>query len=375
MPNPTSTDSGASAYLGFLATLAGNPEVLTEEHLQNEELKEELVSLFSGMERSSGSEEFLEEMFINGDYEAVVTYESSIININKQLVANGKEPLYAIYPIDGVSIADSPLAFINNDEDKKDTFLKIQGYILSDEGQEKLEQYGRRTWFGGISENVDKNIFNPDWGIDTTTYITPIKYPSTKVIRLALNLYQTEFRKPTHVVFCLDYSGSMIGTGYDELMDAMDYILTDKASNDLIQFSNKDKIDVIPFGTSVIDSWTTEDGSETEELLKNIHGLDPSGTTALYKAAEQALRILENEDMNKYNVSVVLMTDGYANEGSFESLQRTYRKINKQIPIYSITFGSASEYQLEDIADLSNAKIFDGRKDLVKAFKEVRGYN
>lgn len=28
MSNPTSTNSGASAYLGFLYTLAGNPEVL-----------------------------------------------------------------------------------------------------------------------------------------------------------------------------------------------------------------------------------------------------------------------------------------------------------------------------------------------------------
>ena len=34
MSNPTSTNSGASAYLGFLYTLAGNPEVLKKENLQ-----------------------------------------------------------------------------------------------------------------------------------------------------------------------------------------------------------------------------------------------------------------------------------------------------------------------------------------------------
>ena len=38
-------------------------------------------------------------------------------------------------------------------------------------------------------------------------------------------------------------------------------------------------------------------------------------------------------------------------------------------------FGSASDYQLNDIAKLSNAKVFDGKSDLVRAFKEVRGYN
>ena len=48
---------------------------------------------------------------------------------------------------------------------------------------------------------------------------------------------------------------------------------------------------------------------------------------------------------------------------------------NKQIPIYSITFGDAYEKELKDIANLTNAKVFDGKTDLLKAFKEVRGYN
>jgi Ca-activated chloride channel family protein len=45
------------------------------------------------------------------------------------------------------------------------------------------------------------------------------------------------------------------------------------------------------------------------------------------------------------------------------------------IPIYSIMFGNADESELLDIANLTNAKVFDGRTDLLKAFKEVRGYN
>ena len=163
MSNPTSTNSGASAYLGIVSTLAGNPEVLKTENLQDETLKEQIRTLFTGLERSSGSEEFLEELFLNGDYEAVVTYESSIININRQLIANGKEPLYAIYPVDGVSISDSPLAYIDNgDESKKEIFKDIQSYILSDEGQQLLQKTGRRTWYGGTSKTADKKIFNTE---------------------------------------------------------------------------------------------------------------------------------------------------------------------------------------------------------------------
>ena len=68
MSNPTTTNSGASAYLGLLSTLAGNPEVLTNEMLEDETLKTEIKTLFTGLERSSGSEDFLEELILNGDY-------------------------------------------------------------------------------------------------------------------------------------------------------------------------------------------------------------------------------------------------------------------------------------------------------------------
>lgn len=376
MSNPTSTNSGASAYLGFLYTLAGNPEVLKKENLQNKKLVKNLTTLFTGLERSSGSEDFLEEIFLNGNYEAVVTYESSIININKKLQQQGKETLYAIYPVDGVSISDSPFAYIDNkDEKSKEIFLDLQSYILSNEGQKLLQAKGRRTWYGGVNSNVDKSIFNPEWGIDTTKYISPVKYPSTEVIKLALNLYQSELRKPVHVAFCLDYSGSMTGTGYAELMNAMNYILSDEAANDFLQFSAKDKIDIIPFNRTVLQSYSTDNGTKTEQLLTNIRKIKPNDTTALYPAVIEALMKLSQEDMEKYNVSIIAMTDGKANVGTFSKLKTIYNRNGKSIPIYSIMFGSAAKQQLQDMATLSNGKVFDGKQDLKKAFKEVRGYN
>jgi len=100
MSSATQTNTGATAYLGFVSTLAGNPEILKEEDLKSDKLKNNLKELFSGVTRSSGSDEFLEEMFLNSDYEAVVTYETSLININKKLEQQGKEPLYIIYAKD-----------------------------------------------------------------------------------------------------------------------------------------------------------------------------------------------------------------------------------------------------------------------------------
>ena len=155
----------------------------------------------------------------------------------------------------------------------------------------------------------------------------------------------------------------------------MEYILTSKAANDFIQFSEKDKIDVIIFSDNAEKPVSAISGTNTEELLNKIKSTKPSGLTALYPACEEALDVLKNENQNEYNTSIVLMTDGSGNVGSFKDVLNKYRGINKNIPIYSIMFGSAEEYQLEELAKLTNGKVFDGKQDLVKAFRTVRGYN
>ncbi len=374
MANPITTNSGAASYLNILSTLAGNPDVLTSNHLKSKSLQEDLKTFFTGLVRTSGDEDFLNKSFVDGDYDAAITYESSIININKELVKNGKESLYLIYPVDGVSICDSPLVYINNRNDKKKKiFNEFQSYILSDDGQNTLLNLGRRTWYGGVTDKAPSDIFNKEWGIDTTKYISPIKYPSEKVIKEALELYQTRLRKPVHVVFCLDYSGSMFGEGMAALQKAMEYIFSDEAKKSMIQFSGEDKIDVIAFGSHV-NIIGSEKGDKTNKLLEKIKDFDFDGATALYPAASKAIELLSKES-NAYNTSVILMTDGEGNIGTFKELEDTYKKYNKDIPIYSITFGFADLEQLTKMAELSNGKVFDGKSDLVKAFKTVRGYN
>lgn len=376
MSSVTQTNTGATAYLGFLSSLAGNPEVLTEDMLKDEKLEENLMNLFSGVERVSGEENYLKEMFLkSSDYEAVIAAESSLIDINRQLVSNNKEPLYLIYPNDGVAINDSTFGFINNDASKEEIFLKIQNYLLSDEGKEILTDNGYRTWYGGVTSKSDSKIFSKDWGIDTTKYLNVTKFPSKKVITSALNLYIEKLRKPTHVVFCLDFSGSMAGPGETELDDAMNYILDyERASKDKLQFSSKDKITVITFGSNIHDVWTIDNGIETQDLRRKILDSDPGGTTALYDAIISGLDILDKES-DLYTKTIIAMTDGNINVGSFSDLKNKYQKLNSNVPIYSITFGSAEEKQLEEIAGLSNARVFDGKTDLLNAFKKVRGYN
>ena len=76
----------------------------------------------------------------------------------------------------------------------------------------------------------------------------------------------------------------------------------------------------------------------------NIKKEDVSGNTALYDAIIYGLDIL-NSESDDYTKTIIAMTDGEANVGLFADLKNKYQ-LSDKIPIYSITFGSASETQL-----------------------------
>ena len=376
MNSVTKTNAGASAYLNILTCLAGNPEVLKSEMLNDPKLIESLKEFFKGVGRVSGDEEYLQEMFKNSDYDAIINYENSLIELNNELVNSGKEPLYLIYPTDGVSINDMPFGYVNRNQNKEENFKKIQQFLRNNDSKKELQKNGLRTWFGGTTNEADSSVFKKEWGIDTTKYLINFKYPSKKVMNEAFELYVEALRKPTHTVFVLDMSGSMAyNEGLTSLKASMDYILDkEQAREELIQFSDSDKITIITFNGKVNNITDTYTGKDTKELIEFVNEIDAYGGTNIYDPSVEALKKLKDESEEFMKV-VVLMTDGESNVGSYSTLQSYYKENNLNIPIYSITFGDSSEDQLRQIASLTNAKIFDGKSGLIEAFKEVRSYN
>ena len=139
MTSATQSNSGASAYIGFLYALLGNPEMITMEDLQSEELKTQVRELLYGVDRSSGSSDWLKDMFLEGDFDAMVNYECLMIQTNEVLEDRGEEPLYVVYPYDGLSLADSPLGYVDQgEEEKEELFLGLQEYLLSEETQDAI---------------------------------------------------------------------------------------------------------------------------------------------------------------------------------------------------------------------------------------------
>ena len=373
MTSATQSNSGASAYLGYLNAFAGSPD----SHAK-------ITRMLGTVNRTAGSSGWLKDLFLDkyDQYDGMVNYESIIIETNRELVRRNREPLYVIYPVDGLVTADHPLAYVDRgDAAKEALFKKLQQYLLSNAVQKEILATGRRVGVAASDATFDRSVFNPGWGIDPARVLSPVHYPAPEVIKEALVLYQTSFRKPSLTVYCVDFSGSMRESGQDDLKGAMKILLDQQtASRYLLQTSARDITAVIPFDDRIRDRWNVSgnDPQQLENLLTKINMLQAEGGTDIFTPVLEARDFIRNQpNLEGYSAAIILMTDGRSENGMSldEFRSRWTQGAGRDLPIYSITFGSADDSQLKELASLSSGRVFDGRQDLVKAFRQARGYN
>ncbi len=377
MTSATQSNSGASAYIGFLYALLGKQEGMTVGDLQGERLRDDITGLLGGVERSSGSSDWLKDLFLKEDYDAMVNYECLIIDADRQLESEGKEPLYIVYPYDGLSIADSPLGYVDHgDSQTEEAFQAVQQYLLSEEAQSQIEATGRRISANGVSDE-NRDVFKEEWGIDTERILSPIQMPDSDVLMEALNLYQTSFKKPSLNIYCLDFSGSMEGTGETQLKDAMSQILLqENASKNFLQANAGEVNEVIFFDNTILDIERAADDSDEAlaQLYQKVADFQIAGGTDIYNAAAQALAEASSYDLEKYTPAIILMTDGVS-DYNYRTFQKAWDTLGIDVPVFSITFGAADPTQLEELAEATGGRVFDGTQDLTEAFRSVKGYN
>lgn len=387
MTSATQSNSGASFYFAALTAFAGSPEVLTMDDLENPDVQDQIKRILGTVDRSSGSSGWLKDLFLEtyDVYDGMVNYESVLIEANLELEQQGREPLVAIYPVDGLAIADSPLAFIETrGEAKEQLFLELQAYLLSDDAQAQLVAAGRRAGNIGLQlGNVDTSAFRETWNIDVNQIIEPIRFPNTTVIGEALNLYQTAFRRPSCTVIAVDRSGSMEGEGERNANAGLRTILNQQtAENYLIQATPNDLTTVMLFNDRVInqgafEEWTVRgnDADALNQLYIRAEGVTSGGGTNIFGTAREALRWLAETRTPECLPSVILMTDGEDNENEEASLNTYLNNNENDIPIFVITFGGAREDQVAPFVERTTGRIFDGRNDLIGAFRTAKGYN
>ena len=388
MTSATQSNSGASAYFGFLYALAGDPDVLTLDHLEDESVREKVRGLLGAVDKSSGSSGWLKDAFAaNPDrFDAMMNYEALVIEANRAFASAGRETLYLVYPANGLAVADSPLGYVDKgDAAKEQAFLALQKHLLSPEVQDQLIALGRRAGLIGLDvAQADQAVWNPAWGVDLSRSIAPIPTPKADVIRRALTLYQTDLRKPSLTIWVLDVSGSMEGGPIEALKQAMALLLDpESAAINLLQPSARDVTVVIPFNNSVQGVWRVE-GDAADGLsgmLTKVRRLQAGGGTDVYGALIKAIEVLERQetvgDLFEYLPAIVAMTDGDSDTENLNAFQRRLAdaSFGRDVPIHAIAFGNANEKQLTDLTDATVGRLFHARADLAGALRKAKGYN
>lgn len=388
MTSATQSNSGASFYFAALSAFADSPEVLTEANLESEDVQDQITRILGTVNRSSGSSGWLTDLFLDTYqlYDGMVNYEALIIETNLELERLGREPLYAIYPVDGLAIADSPLGFVRREDnaDKEDAFLELQEYLLTEEAQRDLLAAGRRTGLIGMQiENANTSVFRPEWGIDADRVIQPIRFPSANVISEALNLYQTAFRRPSCTVIAVDRSSSMSGIGEENANAGLRTLLNQNiAEQYLLQAHPEDRTTVVLFSGEIMNDFQSEEwtvvGNDAEalnDLYLRAEAVASGGNTNIFGTAQEAHEWLSESRSSRCLPAIILMTDGQDNSSNWLTFLQHLENTENDIPVFVITFASANENEVAPMTEYTFGRIFDGRDDLVAAFRSAKGYN
>ena len=376
----TQSNSGASAYITMLSAALGGPSTITLADLERPDVRDKVRTLLSGISRTAGSSAWLADLYIKGlsqgvQYDAMWNYEAVLAETNQILKDRNQELLYAIYPSDGMALANSPLGYIDRGRGPSalNFFKALQAHLLSPEIQQRLVGSFRRPAVGEVTGVPP----DPAWNYDPTRPLKLVRMPEPAVMRMALDLYQDALRRPSLTVYCLDFSSDMRGQGDKAMQQAMNFILSrDQAAPLLVQHASADQIVVIPF-----DSTTREvvrgTGSPADQtrLLNVVKAQQPNGGSDFYACAERGLEeVLSTPNSLSYLPAIVVMTNGKSDDRLQEFLIR-WRASHRDIPIFGITFGDGDTTQLARLTEATRGRVFDGTTDLTEAFRTVRGYN
>ena len=195
-----------------------------------------------------------------------------------------------VYPYDGLSLADSPLGYVDHqDGGRKRCFLRCKEHLCLRRIQTRIEATGRRITANGVSAE-NRDVFNElgnRYGADSVSDSDARGGCADE----ALSLYQTSLKKPSLNLYCLDYSGSMYGEGHEQLTGHVpDSSATECRGQFPLQATEGDVNIVIPFNDHVLDVLASDSSDAAlEELYRQVEGYQTGGGTDVYVAAAQAL--------------------------------------------------------------------------------------
>ncbi|CRK56101.1 hypothetical protein [Alloactinosynnema sp. L-07] len=366
MGDPRHSGSGLSALVGVATAAADTGQALRVEDVRCDRLS----GFRTGHTVATDSSADAAERFTSpGGLDGLIATESVLLELN----ASGKlpEPLRIVYPADGIVLADHPLLLL--DDAHHAAYEKVTTWLRAESAQ---------RW---IMDNTARRPINPDVPRSdrlARSVGTALYYPDDlDVIKTLLDNYgQPGHGDPArrHVVFVLDYSGSMRGDRIAELRAAFNE-LTGAGESSFVRFHQGERMSVLKFADGVLDQREfAVAGEQDMAALRDMIAVENFGDhTAIWSAVGAAydIGVKVRAARPGTQVSVVLMTDGLNNAGDTADAFLAARQARGPVgPLFPILFGDADAAELSRVATATGGSMIDATAgSLADAFKESRG--
>jgi len=359
MADPAKSTSGLTSLVGVATAAAGTGAALRLEDVKCDKLR----GFRTGHTLTADTSAALVDRFAERqDADAIIGYESTLLTLN----ASGrlKTPLELVYPRDGIVQADYPILLL--DPAKREAYDKLVSWVKSPATQKKLmDRTLRRPITGevGLDPRLPASIGNSLYFPDDPAVVDEL-------------LEDYADKAPGHVIFVLDFSGSMKGARIAALR-ATFAGLSGGPDGGFDRFYRGERLTVLRFGGKILgDKEFTVNGPQDLDALRAfVAAEDFDGSTAVWAALGEAYARAGADRRAEPDraVSIVLMTDGESNTGpGIDEFLRAPRESG--VHTYTIRFGEADPAELARAAAATGGRMVDANAtSLLDAFKEIRG--
>jgi Ca-activated chloride channel family protein len=304
---------------------------------------------------------------------AVIVDEKSVWDYNRGVVSEDgitkhsgpppKEPLRAIYPHDGVHVADNPAVTLNGDWVGSQQRLAAQDFLafaVTEQGQNVVKASGYRTIQGKLDPGVA--------GIGRyAEALQPLPLPQAEAL-VAIQDSFPEVRKRARALFLLDVSESMVQeAGVTKLQRAKDAVrkaldhFTGEDEIGLAAFSHMGEGPLQPGIVSPVAPYKTN----KEDLIAKLNELKAVDATPLFEAVSRFTDERAKEYQDTFINTIVLLSDGKndsTHPGDLGGLSEQLRHQNHSTPVlvFTLAYGPDADVPtLLEIARASGAHYYD----------------
>lgn len=308
--------------------------------------------------------EFLSAVIV--DEKSVWDYNRGVVSedgITKQTGPAPREPLIAIYPHDGVHVADNPAVILDGDWVGSQQRLAAQDFLafaVTEQGQNVVKASGYRS----IQGKLDSGVAGTGRYAET---LQPLPLPRAEAL-VAMQDSFPDVRKRARALFLLDVSESMVQEpGVTKLQRAKDAVL--KA---LDHFTGEDEVGLAAF--SHVNDGPLQPGivspvapfkTNKEDLIAQLNGLQAVDATPLFEAVSRFAGDQAKDYKDTFINTIVLLSDGKndsTHPGDLSGLSEQLSHQNHSTPVlvFTLAYGPDADVPtLLEIARSSGAHYYD----------------